>query len=119
MSLRSVDLPHPEGPKIARNEPRSMSRSMRARATVSGPKKRRRPRMRTEAVTSGAGKLNGSPELLPDLPLDASPELVARLLRRPQARFGVDVEVPGLGSGRHPDLTCRAMAVHDEPHAVL
>ena len=39
-------------------------------------------------------ELNGSPELLLDLALDAGPEFFVTLGRRPYARRGIDVEMP-------------------------
>src|SRR5258708_25556524 len=120
MRRRSVDLPHPDGPTMATNEPAAISRSMPSSATVPSPKTCRRPRAVTEVVgTSAARELKRPPELLLDLPLDAGPELIARLLRLPDARRHVDVEVPSLGAGRHPDLTSGPVAVDHEARAIL
>ena len=87
MSLGSVDLPHPDGPRMATNEPSTTSRSMPSSATVPSPNTWRRPWAETRDVRSSAAReLKTSPELLPDLVLDARPELVAGLLGRPRAR---------------------------------
>ena len=124
----SVDLPHPEGPRIATNAPCSISSSMPSSATVPSAKTCLIPRADTQggSVPARASdnlvtgcKLNGSPELLLDLMFQAVPELFCRLGGCPNSRRWIDVEMPSARARRHPNLTCRAMAIDDEAMAIV